>query len=205
VNPALVSFDLGSENSREILSPHFFFPEAEMHSFEVEIGCGKGSFLTQVALKYPGNRYVGLESARAYARFAEDRLIRWKVPNVRILDWAAELVLPFFPSQCVDRFHVYFPDPWPKRRHRPRRVLSAELFRELERALKPEGKVYLGTDFAEYFESTLEGEGSSCFTLERQENHRFFEDAMEPTSYEKKFLKEGRKLYFASFRKKDLR
>jgi tRNA (guanine-N7-)-methyltransferase len=186
----------------EILSPQWFFKEAR--SLEIEIGSGKGLFLTETALANLEKYFVGIETAKTYARLSEERIVRKKLANVRILNWPAELILPFFKPETASRFHIYFPDPWPKKRHRKRRVWTNGFVTHLERILLPEGKVYFATDYLEYFDAVLSllEEESSPFVLERREDFRFFEDAAQPTSYEKKFLIEGRPLRFASFVKK---
>jgi len=182
-----------------ILSPRSFFSKAE--TIEIEIGCGKGLFLTEEALKHPKKFYLGIEYAAAYARLAEERADRKKLANVRILNWAAEDLLPFFASASVKRFHIYFPDPWPKKKHLKRRLWTERFLTELERVLTPDGKVYFATDYLEYFETVtaLIGSAQSPFRLEQAGDQRFFEDALQPTSYELKFRTEGRPLRFASF------
>ncbi len=196
---ALTDLRTDLPKSAEVLSPRSFFSKAD--SLEVEIGCGKGLFLAEEGLKHPEKFYLGIEYAAAYAKLAEERANRKWLRNVRILNWSAEDLLPYFIPSAVRRFHIYFPDPWPKRRHLKRRIWSEEFTIQLARVLEPDGKVYFATDFLEYFETVLEllAVPASPFSLERRENYRFFEDAQQPTSYEKKFAVEGRPLRFASF------
>jgi len=185
-----------------VLGPEAFFSQATC--LEIEIGCGKGRFLANHAAVYPARYFIGIEVAKSYAKLAEECLQKRKIANVRILTWSAELLLPFVQSSSVSRFHIYFPDPWPKRRHERRRLWTPEFLGEIRRILKQDGKVYFATDYVEYFERVLAlvETNESPFTVERREDFRFFEDAPSPTSYENKYIREGRKLGFASFIRK---
>ena len=191
-----------TENSTCILSGQSFFKDA--NRLEIEIGCGKGLFLAEEAKVHLRNYYLGIESARTYARIAEERMCERKIQNVRILHWKVEEILPYFLPQSASRFHIYFPDPWPKKRHHKRRIWTQEFMDQMRRILTPEGKIYFGTDYLEYFDAVMEtlDLSNSLFALERKEQYRFFEDAATPTSYERKFKVEGRPLRFASFVKR---
>jgi len=198
----LKSYQTDFQSASEIFNPQFFFSKAL--SIEIEIGSGKGSFLVESALQNPDRYYLGIESAHVYARVAEARARRRNASNVRILDWSAELLLPFFKAQSVDRFHVYFPDPWPKKRHQKRRLWNHEILIHMDRVLNPDGKIYFATDHISYFAHVLEliEQAGSPFDCEHQERYRFFQDAKLATSYEKKFQSEGRPMQYASFVKR---
>jgi tRNA (guanine-N7-)-methyltransferase len=195
----LESYQTEIQSPPYILSPKTFFSRAK--KIEIEIGCGKGRFLAETALQRPNDFYVGIESAHVYARYAEKRLIRRNIQNVRIVDWSAETLLPFLKSETVKRFHIYFPDPWPKKRHQKRRVWKEEFVEMLDRILIPNGKIYFATDHLDYFELVLDllKKKESPFALEKKGNARFFKDAGEATSYEKKFMEEKRQIGYASF------
>ena len=85
--------------------------------------------------------------------FAVDRIGRWNLTNVRIIRTdAARFIAEFVPDSSVDCFHIYFPDPWPKKRHHKRRFFNALNLGQLIRCLKPAGTIRVATDHAEYFE-----------------------------------------------------
>ncbi|MCA9104228.1 MAG: tRNA (guanosine(46)-N7)-methyltransferase TrmB [Planctomycetales bacterium] len=124
---------------------------------EIEIGSGKGLFLTRIARTCPDRLFVGVEIAKSYAALIAGRLAKAQATNALIFQgdgvrFADEHIAP----NSVDAFHVYFPDPWWKKKHRKRRVLNERLLRAIERNLKPGGRLHFWTDVQEYFETTLE-------------------------------------------------
>lgn len=91
----------------------------------IEIGTGKATFLLNQTGAQPEVNFLGIEWARRYYRYAVDRIGRWGVKNVRIIRTdAAKFLADFVRESCVDCFHIYFPDPWPKKRHHKRRKLG---------------------------------------------------------------------------------
>src|SRR5690606_32560453 len=96
---------------------------------------------------------LGVEYARAYWRHAADRARRRGLENVRVLHCEAGLLLRHYvAADSLRRVHVYFPDPWPKKRHHKRRLIQSPTLRLFHRALEPGGEVRLATDHGEYFE-----------------------------------------------------
>ena len=190
------------KSTQDLLSPVSFFKNSER--LEVEIGSGQGYFLVETGLKYPDNCYVGLESAHTYANLAAKRAVRRGVQNVRFLDWSAETLLPFFKNESVYRFHIYFPDPWPKRRHLKRRLWKGTLVKEMARILESEGRVYFATDYLSYFDEVIQfiEKDKGPLEIDRVEDFRFFEEAEVMTTYERKFIQEGRPRGYASFKKR---
>jgi tRNA (guanine-N7-)-methyltransferase len=119
----------------------------------IEIGSGKGTFLVNQAKSRPEVNLIGIERASKYFRFAVDRIGRWNLTNVRIIRTdAAKFIAENVPDSSVDCFHVYFPDPWPKKRHHKRRFLNLANIDNLIRCLKPAGSIRIATDHTEYFE-----------------------------------------------------
>ncbi len=105
---------------------------------ELEIGSGKGTFLVQHAKLYPEVDYLGIEWAKAFWRYAADRARRHGLTNVRLLRCdAAVYVKHYVPDATFRQVHIYFPDPWPKKRHNKRRLIQADFLRELHRVLIP--------------------------------------------------------------------
>jgi tRNA (guanine-N7-)-methyltransferase len=119
----------------------------------VEIGTGKGTFLLNQARAQPDDNFLGIEWARRYYRYAVDRIGRWGLTNVRIIRTdAAAFLADFVPDDSVDCFHIYFPDPWPKKRHHKRRFICSANLEHLIRCLKTGGQIRIATDHTDYFE-----------------------------------------------------
>jgi len=135
----------------------FSAPELQSAPLEVEVGSGKGLFLQNAAASVPDRKFLGIEVARKYAKFAASRLAKRNLENaVMVSGDALRIFRELLPNQCVRAVHVYFPDPWWKKRHRKRRVLTPEFLRDVARVLEPNGELHFWTDVQEYFESTLE-------------------------------------------------
>lgn len=119
----------------------------------VEIGCGRGAFLLNQALNYPQINFLGVEWASRFYRYAVDRMGRWNITNVKIIRTeAASFLEKYIADGCVDCFHIYFPDPWPKIRHRRRRFFNEANLIQMVRCLKNGGTIQAATDDADYFE-----------------------------------------------------
>lgn len=120
---------------------------------ELEIGSGKGLFLTNAARCNPEHFYIGLELAAKYAREAQSKLDRLKVQNaVFVASDATRVIATEVPDASVQAVHVYFPDPWWKAKHKKRRVLSDETILHIQRVLKPGGQLHFWTDVLDYYE-----------------------------------------------------
>jgi tRNA (guanine-N7-)-methyltransferase len=124
---------------------------------EVEVGSGKGLFLRNAAAARPEVDFLGIEMARKYAQFAAAGLARAGFRNAMIVCGDALRVFQeLLPDGSLDAVHVYFPDPWWKKRHRRRRVMRVSFVRDVERTLRPGGSLHFWTDVEEYFRTTLE-------------------------------------------------
>jgi len=119
---------------------------------EVEIGTGKGTFLVARAEARPEVNFLGIEYARAYCRYAADRFRRHGLANVRMVHTdAAHFFKVCLGDASVWRVHVYFPDPWPKRRHHRRRLIQPPFVADVKRVLRPGGQLIVVTDHMDYF------------------------------------------------------
>lgn len=124
---------------------------------EIEIGSGKGLFLDQASAANPAHHFLGIEIARPYALVTAARLARRGAPNAKvILGDAGPLLASRIADHSIEALHVYFPDPWWKKKHKKRRVLNEVFFRHALRILRPGGRLHFWTDVLEYFEQALE-------------------------------------------------
>lgn len=132
------------------------FPETfgNSHPVEVELGAGDGSFLAARAAAVPDRNFLGVERLLGRLRKLDRKAHRTGLDNVRCLRIEAAYFLEWMLNPgTVSALHVYFPDPWPKRRHWKRRLIN-ERFAELAHlVLVPGGEVYLRTDHTGYFEA----------------------------------------------------
>ena len=172
----------------------------------VEVGSGKGTFLVHEAQANPEIDFLGVEWARKYYRHAVDRIGRWGLTNVRIIRAdAATLLSEWVPDASVDCFHIYFPDPWPKKRHHRRRFVQQSTMGVLVRCLKTDGEIRLATDHAAYFEQMQAV--ASCWRGVLEEV-AFARPAgaeageLTGTNYERKYLREKRETYTLALRKR---
>ena len=117
---------------------------------EIEIGCGKGGFLLQESAANPGVNYLGIEQAGEFYSYCADRLRRRGLANVRMLHAdAGEFLQWRCPAAIVRVVHLYFSDPWPKRKHHKNRVVQDRFLAECWRALIPGGELRIVTDHDE--------------------------------------------------------
>ena len=116
----------------------------------VDLGCGDGSFLCSLAQRMPSKNFLGIERllnrVRASARKAAT------LENVRLLRVESSYAVRYLlPAESVERFYLLFPDPWPKRRHHRRRIVTPDFLNSIHAALKKDGSIYIATDDVDYF------------------------------------------------------
>ena len=172
----------------------------------VEIGIGRATFLLNQAKDQPQLNFLGIEWANKYYRYSVDRIGRWNLTNVRIIRTdAAQFLADFLPDASVDCFHIYFPDPWPKKRHHKRRFFNTANTDQLLRCLKPTGGLRIATDHAGYFEQIQNVIADNADRLEQVD---FLPTAGADTgewvgsNFERKYLKENRPIFCLAVRKK---
>jgi tRNA (guanine-N7-)-methyltransferase len=114
---------------------------------EIEIGCGKGTFLVAAAGRDRNRNFLGLERAPRLAVAAARTLADAGLTNARVLCCDAGCVVThLLPARAVAAYHLYFPDPWWKRRHHKRRVYTSRFAAAVSRTLSSGGRVYVATD-----------------------------------------------------------
>jgi len=124
---------------------------------EIEVGSGKGLFLTQAAMKTTDHNFLGIEIAARYAKYSAARVARAGLANARMIYGNAERIFAeILPDGCATAVHIYFPDPWWKKRHHKRRVMNDLFLRQVERVLQAGGSLHFWTDVEEYFVAAME-------------------------------------------------
>lgn len=173
---------------------------------EVEIGSGKGLFLRSAAAGAPDRDFLGIEIAKRYAAFAAAGLAKCNLRNALVIAGDAfALFEEILPDDSLWAIHIYFPDPWWKRKHKRRRVMQDAMAARLERTLRPGGTLHFWTDVEEYFQSAaallrgctqLEG---PLAVAERPADH----DLDYRTHFERRTRLHQQPVYRAEFRKRE--
>jgi tRNA (guanine-N7-)-methyltransferase len=161
---------------------------------EVDLGCGDGSFLCELAQRYPERNFLGVD--KLAGRVAKTCRKVFALENVRVLkveiSYAARYLLP---EESVETFYLFFPDPWPKRRHHRRRLVTRDFLDSISRALVSRGSLRIATDQRDYFEQ-----------IERTvQNHSEFmivgDVDLPATKFERRFRQQGAPIYRLSLQK----
>lgn len=130
------------------------FPNAQ--PLEVELGSGDGSFLVEYARRHPGRNFIGVERLLGRMRKLDRKGRRAGLANLRGIRIESSYFLEYLlPPHAAQALHIYFPDPWPKRKHRRHRLISERFPTIAQQALAPGGLVYLRTDDRDYFEQMV--------------------------------------------------
>lgn len=118
----------------------------------VELGSGDGSFLVKYAALHPEWNFIGVERLLGRLRKIDRKGQRAGLSNVRGVRIEASYFLEYLlPGKSAAALHIYFPDPWPKRKHRKNRLVNERFPALARQILQPGGMVYLRTDDADYF------------------------------------------------------
>lgn len=148
-----------AQNAHIILQPASYVEKLSVRDLfvteqplEVELGAGDGSFLAAWAAQNPAHNFLAVERLLGRLRKAERKIRRAGLENVRLLRIEAGYFLEYMlPARSVTVLHVYFPDPWPKRKHRRHRLVNEHFTTVAASVLVPGGTVYFRTDDASYF------------------------------------------------------
>jgi tRNA (guanine-N7-)-methyltransferase len=166
---------------------------------EMEIGCGKGKFIIARAQEHPEINFLGVDVVWKWMKYAVQRSDKRELHNIRFIKCDVRDLLKHGIAQgSVDVFHVYFPDPWPKRRHRKRRLITGDFLRMLHNRLTDNGLIELATDYEDYFlqmRLAIMQSGLDWRKVEERTNERLF-NAHAKTNYELKYELAGRTLHY---------
>ena len=165
---------------------------------EVDLGCGDGSFLVELARRHPERNFLGLERLLGRVRSGSRKIAHGKLENARVLRIENSYAVAYLlPPNSVSAFYLLFPDPWPKRRHQRRRIVTEEFLEAIYRALVPEGSFVIATDEREYFEE-IRRKAEQIGNFAVQPTGEF---ALPPTTFEKHFLRRGLEIHRLGLRK----
>jgi tRNA (guanine-N7-)-methyltransferase len=186
-------------------------PEPVAHLFPVpvtevwlEIGFGSGEHLVWQAEQNPNIGLFGCEPFINGVASLLGKIERSGLRTIRLHDGDARDVLAWLPGQSITRIFMLFPDPWPKKRHAKRRLLTQDAVAQLARVLRPGGELRFATDSGAYAGEALRAllaSGAFAWTAERSADWRMRPADWPETRYEQKALREGRKPAYLSFRR----
>ena len=170
----------------------------------LEIGFGSGEIIFKEARKNPNNIYMGIEYYRRGVAQLLKKIEDHNLKNIKIFHGDAHKFLENFSGIFFDEVWLFFPDPWPKKRHEKRRFIQKESINKLNEVIKPKGNLYISSDDRSYIAWTL-----SLFNQNNKfewlaENHSDWKNPYEDyhgSRYEEKGLRKNRKPYFLKFKK----
>ncbi len=139
----------------ERLDPEQLFPKAQ--PLEVELGCGDASFLVEYARRNPEKNFIGVERLLGRISKLDKKGRRAGLTNLRGVRIESSYFLQYLlPQNAASALHIYFPDPWPKKKHRRHRLINESFPALASATLAPGGKIYLRTDDKDYFSQMTE-------------------------------------------------
>ena len=165
------------------------------HPIHIELGMGKGQFITTLAQQNPEINYVGIEKYSSVLIRAIAKQEELQLPNLYFIRMEAEYIADVFAPDEVERIYLNFSDPWPKDRHAKRRLTSKEFLARYNQILVPEGVVIFKTDNRDLFDFSLEQVPEAGWKLVNYTydlHHSEYLDGNIMTEYETKFVAEGK-------------
>ncbi len=169
------------------------------HPVEIEVGFGKGLFLLTQGQARADTNFLGIEIERKYVLLTATKIAQQKLPNVKLACTDARWCLKERVAESsVAAVHVYFPDPWWKKRHKKRKLLTRAFAEQVGRVLQAGGRLRFATDVAEYYEESLTmlKDVAALRSLPSP-----VADEQSVTNFERKYRQEGRPIYRALFEK----
>lgn len=159
----------------------------------IEIGCGKGRFITETAKQNPDIRYIAIEKVSNVIVLATEKAMDAELENARFMRGNFQILAESFPDKSVDRIYLNFSDPWPKKGYAKRRLTHGGFLEIYKRILKDDGEICFKTDNRELFDFSLESFPENGFELSEVtfdlHNSDFEGNIM--TEYEERFSQMG--------------
>ena len=161
----------------------------------VDLGCGNGSFLCAMAHRMPEKNFLGIERLHGRIRSSERKAI--DLSNVRLLQIESSYAVRYLlPAGSVETFYLLFPDPWPKRRHHPHRLVTPDFLNSVHIALQKNGMIYIATDHLDYFRKIQDiAKSNSGFAITE------LDVELPPTGFELIFRQKGTPIHWLVRRK----
>lgn len=167
------------------------------HPLHVELGTGKGRFISTLAEQNPHINYIGIEYQESVIYFAAQKVAVKELKNLLLLRFNINDITSIFAPGEVDRFYINFCDPWPKKRHAKRRLTHQEFLGKYAQILEPGHEIHFKTDNEPLFEFSLNELSGTGFTLKNisldLHNSEFAGNIM--TEYEEKFSSRGMRIF----------
>ncbi|MGM7682173.1 tRNA (guanosine(46)-N7)-methyltransferase TrmB [Cytobacillus sp. Hm23] len=163
----------------------------------IEVGTGKGNFITEMAKEHPHINYIGIEVYESVIVSALDKLIEADLPNVKIINANAVDLAEFFARGDIERVYLNFSDPWPKNRHEKRRLTYQSFLQLYENLLVDGGEIHFKTDNQSLFEYSLMSfsKYGLQLTYVSLDLHKSDFKGNIMTEYEQKFSSKGQRIY----------
>lgn len=185
-----------------------FYPQKpdDFSAHSLEIGPGRGDFLLSVAEKYPERKFVAIELGKRRYYKMIPRIEKKGLTNIILINGNARIVInEYFDKAQFDKAYILFPDPWPKKRHIPNRLMSIEFLRMITGLIKRGGHIYSATDYWPY--AIWATDNLKRIRRLRSEANPLFTnidaiDDYNPSFFEKKWRDEGRAIYYMKYRRK---
>lgn len=165
----------------------------------IEIGCGKGRFIIEMAKRYPEVNFIGIELQTSVIVSALEKQIEEQLPNLQLLQVNAKDLMEYFEPGEVDRIYLTFSDPWPKNRHEKRRLTYKTFLNVYQTILHDKGELHFKTDNQKLFEYSLTSFSKFNALLEEiyLDLHNSTVEDNIMTEYEEKFSQKGNRIYKA--------
>ena len=179
---------------------------ATVQPIHIEVGSGKGRFITEMAKAHPQINYISIEIQTSVIVNVLDHQIREQLPNLQILHADGRNLNQYFAPGEISQVYLNFSDPWPKKKHAKRRLTSPDFLAQYEEILIPEGEIHFKTDNQGLFEYSLASMSQYGLYFKQvwlDLHQSDFEGNIE-TEYEQKFAARGQRIYRleAKYRKK---
>lgn len=167
------------------------------HPIHIEVGSGKGAFITGMARQQPEINYIGIDIQLSVLSYALDKVLVADVPNVKLLRVDGSSLTNYFAPAEISRLYLNFSDPWPKKRHEKRRLTYKTFLETYQEILPEKGEIHFKTDNRGLFEYSLTSFSQYGMTLQQVwlDLHASDFEGNVMTEYEEKFSNKGQVIY----------